>query len=79
MKKSLIIGGVIIGAVLLARRFVKVAEFDWEKVFERMPDSAPPKWMFRNITAIRENTDRILERLGETRQSKAGERTGTAA
>jgi hypothetical protein len=28
-----------------------------------MPDNAPPKWMFRNITAIRENTDRILELL----------------
>jgi hypothetical protein len=25
--------------------------------------TAPPKWMFRNITAIRENTDRILEKL----------------
>jgi hypothetical protein len=30
-----------------------------------MPDTAPPKWMFLNITAIRENTERILERLGE--------------
>ena len=28
-----------------------------------MPDNAPPKWMFRNITTIRENTDRILEIL----------------
>ena len=28
-----------------------------------MPDNAPPKWMFRNITAIRENTDRILQLL----------------
>ena len=25
------------------------------------PDNAPPKWVFRNINAIRENTDRILE------------------
>jgi hypothetical protein len=29
-----------------------------------MPGNAPPKWMFRNITAIRENTDRILQLLG---------------
>jgi hypothetical protein len=28
------------------------------------PDNAPPKWVFRNITAIRENTDRILELWG---------------
>ncbi len=79
MKRCLVIAGMVITAVLLARRFVTFGEFDPEKVFERMPDWAPPKWMFRNITAIRENTDRILERLGETRQSEAGERTGTAA
>ncbi len=79
MKKLLMIGGVVIGTVLLARRFVKCGEFDEETVFERMPDWAPPKWMFRNITAIRENTERILERLGETRRPEAGERTGTAA
>ncbi len=36
---------------------------DWEKRFERMPDNAPPKWMFNNIKAIRQNTDRILELL----------------
>jgi hypothetical protein len=41
----------------------KCGRFDWESMFERMPETAPPKWMFRNITAIRENTDRILERL----------------
>ena len=28
-----------------------------------MPDNAPRKWMFCNITAIRENTGRILELL----------------
>jgi hypothetical protein len=28
-----------------------------------MPDNAPPKWMFRNISAIREDTERILELL----------------
>ena len=28
-----------------------------------MPDNAPPKWAFQNISAIRENTDRILELL----------------
>ena len=28
-----------------------------------MPENAPPKWMFTNITAIRANTDRILQVL----------------
>ena len=38
-----------------------------------MPDNAPPKWMFRNITAIRENTDRILQLL-ESGQSEPARR-----
>ena len=41
---------------------------DWEKRLAALPDNAPPKWMFRNITAIRENTDRILT-LVETERS----------
>ena len=36
-----------------------MGNIDREKRFEAMPDNAPPKWVFRNITAIRENTDRI--------------------
>lgn len=28
-----------------------------------MPENAPPKWMFRNISAIRENTEGILQLL----------------
>jgi hypothetical protein len=36
-----------------------------------MPENAPPKWVFRNVTAIRENTDRILELL-ESEESSAG-------
>jgi hypothetical protein len=40
-----------------------MGNIDWEKKLDAMPDNAPPKWMVRNITAIRENTDRILELL----------------
>src|SRR4051812_47289627 len=73
MKKSLLLGGAIAAGALLARRFGrKPGGLNWEQVMDRMPDTAPPKWMFRNITAIRENTDRILELLesqGEPRQA----------
>ena len=63
MKRLLLVVSVV-GMVLLARRLLARAEgLDWEKMLERMPETAPPKWMFRNITAIRENTDHILERL----------------
>lgn len=64
MKKVLIILGVCAAAVLLAKRLApKMGTIDWEQKFESMPDNAPPKWMFRNITAIRENTERIVELL----------------
>ena len=67
MKKLLLLLGVIAGIVFVAKRFApRLGTIDWEKTFEAMPDNAPPKWMFTNIAAIRENTDRILERLDQT-------------
>ena len=61
MKKLLILVAVLVGVGVLVKRFAPdLGTIDWEKKFEAMPDNAPPKWMFRNITAIRENTDRIL-------------------
>jgi hypothetical protein len=63
MKKALIIVGVIV-AVLLAKRFgPKLDSIDWEQRIAAMPDNAPPKWMYQNITTIRENTDRIIRLL----------------
>ena len=58
------LAAVFVGLGVLASRLgAKMQNIDWEETFERMPDNAPPKWMFRNITTIRENTDRILEIL----------------
>jgi hypothetical protein len=63
---------VLIGMALLAKRFAPdFSKVDWEKKFEAMPDSAPPKWMFTNIGAIRDNTERIIELL-EGRTGRAG-------
>ena len=64
MKKVIAVAAVLVVLGVLARRFgPKMPAIDWEKRLEAMPDNAPPKWMFRNITAIRENTDRILQLL----------------
>ncbi len=64
MKKAFIVAAVLAVVGVLARRFgPKMSAIDWEKRLEAMPDNAPPKWMFRNITAIRDNTDRILQLL----------------
>ena len=70
MKRFVLLAGLLVGFAALARRFgAKMRSVDWENVLERMPDNAPPKWMFRNIAAIRENTDRILELLDRDRPS----------
>ena len=70
MKKLLIAGGATAGAVLLARRCARsCGGVDFERLIERMPDDAPPKWMFRNISTIRKNTERILEMLEAERDS----------
>jgi hypothetical protein len=55
--ERLIVVGAAVGAVLIARRAAAHGgEFDFEGMIERMPENAPPKWMFRNISAIRANT-----------------------
>jgi hypothetical protein len=72
MRKVLVVAAVLAGLGVLARLFgPKMRNIDWEKKLEAMPDNAPPKWMFRNITAIRENTDRILELLEPGRAEPA--------
>jgi hypothetical protein len=64
MSKALVVAGAVVAVGLVARRAMCHREgFSWAAAIERMPEDAPPKWMFRNITAIRENTERILEQL----------------
>ncbi len=65
MKKLLIAMAVLAGIAFLAKRFAPdLGKIEWEKKFDAMPDNAPPKWMFNNISAIRDNTERIIELLG---------------
>jgi hypothetical protein len=74
MTRLLLAGAVVIGAVVLAKRHALGGDgFDIERFVERMPDNAPPKWAFQNITAIRENTDRILELLDSQKTADTGE------
>ena len=73
MKKALVLAAVLAGLAALGRLLgSRMQNIDWEKRITALPDNAPPKWMFRNVTAIRENTERILrllesERSGSTR------------
>jgi hypothetical protein len=80
MKKVLIGAGLVIGGAVLAKRYARsCGGLGFEKMIERMPEDAPPKWMFRNISAIRENTDRILAIVEREGAAVAAEPTRTAA
>ena len=46
-----------------------------ERMFEEAPEDFPPKWMYLNITTIRENTESMLETL---KQEPTAAITGTA-
>jgi hypothetical protein len=60
----LIVGAVLAAVGLVVKRLApELGKIDWEKKFESMPDNAPPKWMFRNFMAIRENTEQIIAML----------------
>lgn len=73
MKNRIVPVLIVIGAALVAVRFlVRSGRVSPERLLERMPDDAPPKWMFRNIEAIRENTDRILDRVTKLDAEAAG-------
>jgi hypothetical protein len=72
MKKALVVAAVlaVLGGLgrLLGSRMQNI---DWEKRIDALPGNAPPKWMFRNITSIRENTERILRLLESERSGPA--------
>jgi hypothetical protein len=71
-KRLLIGGAAVTGAALVAKRLAsRSSGFDLGRLIERMPENAPPKLMFRNISAIRENTERILQLL-ERERTTAG-------
>jgi hypothetical protein len=73
MKNQIIAGGAIAGAIagaaILAKRRAWSGGVDFERMIERMPENAPPKWIYRNVSAIRENTDRILQLLDSEERS----------
>jgi hypothetical protein len=71
-KRLLVSGAAVTGAALVAKRLAsRPSGLDFGRLFERMPENAPPKLMFRNISAIRDNTERIL-RLLESERTTAG-------
>lgn len=65
--KLLKIASVLGGGLLIMRVAGPKLASGMDRMFENAPDDFPPKWMYLNITAIRENTERILEALASER------------
>ncbi len=69
MKKLIITVALFLALGAIARRVAsELGNVDWEQRFKALPDNAPPKWMFRNISEIHDNTERILT-LVENREA----------
>ena len=66
--------GAMIGGGILVMKLVgpKLSE-RMDRMFEEAPDDFPPKWMYVNITAIRENTEQILDALAKDPTKVAAE------
>lgn len=65
MRRVLIVAAVVAAGVIVARK-LKLHErlmAYCEGIFERMPDTFPPKKMLRGIEETRADTTRILELL----------------
>jgi hypothetical protein len=70
MRRLLIVGCVVTGAAFVAKRLASSSGGpNFERMIDRMPEDAPPKWIFRNVSEIRENTERILQLLEKERAS----------
>ena len=67
MRRIVIVGAIVgVGVLLVRARVPKLHErlvARCESMFERMPDTFPPKKMMRGIEDIRVKTTRILELL----------------
>ena len=78
MKRIAVLIIPIVAVALAARRFgPRAGRPDLASRIAAMPDGAPPKWIFNNVTAIRANTDRILE-LMERHAAAESERPAPA-
>ena len=61
---------VVAGVALLIRRFGPETGCVCERIFEKVPDDFPPRRMFLNIVAIREQNERIIELLEEQAEAR---------
>jgi len=57
----LLISAAVAAAVIV--RHKKGGGLNFEQMIQKMPEGAPPRWAYENVTAVRKNTERIIELL----------------
>ena len=57
----LLIPAAVAAAVIV--RHKKGGGLNFEQMIQKMPEGAPPRWAYENVTAVRKNTERIIELL----------------
>jgi hypothetical protein len=61
MKKAWVIVATVAGAALLVKALAsRVGKTDFAERIAAMPDTAPPKWIFTNVTAIRASSGALI-------------------
>lgn len=78
MKKLMLVGIVVAAAcaAVAMRKQGTTGPTMWAKMQERMeamPEDFPPRVMFDNVAAVRENTEQILELLRARNYAVAGD------
>ena len=63
MKWLLLLIPAAIAAAAIVRHKAKAGGIDIERMIQKMPEGAPPRWAYENVTAVRKNTERIIELL----------------
>ena len=68
MKWLLLLIPAAIAAAVIVRH--KKGGLDIEQMIQKMPEGAPPRWAYENVTAVRKNTERIIELLEAEKAEK---------
>lgn len=63
LAKILKLAAILGGGMVILRLVGPKLSGRMDRMMEEASDDFPPKWMYLNITAIRENTELILEAL----------------
>ena len=63
MKWLVVLLPAAVAVAVIVRHKARAGGLDFEQMIQKMPEGAPPRWAYENVTAVRKNTERIIELL----------------